>query len=137
MKTNKLVKQALENSYAEICDMQQRIAALHYALKPLRDRSCGNDEIKEDFSKIHCALFRELNDKYRHLFMFSVVSGDKEIIAKAKKLAFDRFLTERSEIVSYLGFNISDSNYCDLEVQFRDELDSLKKIKKEKGVAVN
>mgnify|MGYP001557917869 CR=1 FL=1 len=47
MKTNKnqlsLVQQAFEHAYSEICDFEQRIVALHYAMKPIRERSYNED----------------------------------------------------------------------------------------------
>ena len=59
------------------------------------------------------------------MFMFSVVSGDKELLAKAKELAFDRYLKEDMIIMQYLGFTGGYSG--ELEKAFRNELNELKK----------
>lgn len=131
MKTKKLenshCKQAFESAYIEVCDLQQRITALHYALKPIRDKHYSNKEVDQDFSKLHCALFDALNEAYRRVFMFSIISGDRECMRKAKETAFDRYLRENCEIMGYLNFLPSESYSCDLEKQFRAELEILKK----------
>lgn len=124
-KTNKsLVEQAFINAYDRICDIKQRIAALHYACNNLRQKSYGSEGAKEDFSSLHSFLYQELNEAYNTMFVFSVVSGDRELLSKAKELAFDRYLKENTTIMQYLGFEGSYS--ADLEREFRNELKTLK-----------
>jgi len=126
-KEKSYIKQAFESAYTEVCDSQQRITALHYALKPIRDKRNYNKEVDQDFSKLHCALFSELNEAYRKLFMWGIISGDQECMRKAKEAAFDRYLRENCEIMSYLSFSPLESYPSDLEKQFRVELEILKK----------
>ena len=57
--------------------------------------------------------------------MFGVVSCDKSLMAQAKKMAFDRYLKENNEIMSYLGFHGSYPGA--LEDAFREELECLEK----------
>ena len=120
-------KRAFESAYTEVCDLQFRITALHYALKPIRDKHNYNKEVDQDFSKLHCALFYELNEAYRKLFMWGIISGDQECMRKAKEAAFDRYLRGNCEIMSYLNFSPLESYPSDLEKQFRAELEILKK----------
>ena len=127
MKENKLeyVKQAFENYYSKVCDLEQRITALHYAMAPIKNQSYYDKKINEDFDLLHSVLYGKLNDAYRTLFMFSVVSCDRKLMLRAKELAFKHYLTENSVIMQYLGFEGSHS--VDLEKKFRAELDWLKK----------
>src|SRR3990167_7876898 len=122
-----LVEEAFIHAFDKICDSKQRIAALHYSCNPLRQKSYGADAAKEDFSRLHSYLYNELNEAYNTLFMFSLVSNDKKLIAEAKQLAFDRYLTENMAIMQYLGFSGSYSSK--LEEEFRAELKNLKENK--------
>ena len=129
-KTNH-TKSAFVEAYSKIKDIEQRITALHYALNPLREKwnryGEGYNAHKNDFSRIHSDLYGELNDAYRAAFMWASVSGDKSLLAQAKKLAFDRFLKENSAIMEYLGIKYSQSYSSDLEKEFRAELEFLEK----------
>ena len=124
MKNKKFIEQAFEHAYKEACDLQQRIAALHYAAKPIRENNY-EDLAKQDFESLHVSLYRRLNDAYSRVFMFGVVSCDKSLMAQAKKMAFDRYLKENNEIMSYLDFH--GSYPVALEDEFRKELDFLEK----------
>ena len=123
MKNKKYIEQAFEYSYGKVCDLEQRIAALHYAAKPVRNKHLntkGESKANVDFGNLHSELYNQLNEAYRNVFMFGVVSYDKKLIVRAKKLAFEHYLKEKCEIMSYLDFH--GSYPCDLETQFKKEL---------------
>jgi len=122
-----LVKEATQNALNRIEIVKSKLAALHYACKDLRaDHNYFSEIIKDDFSKIHFALYKQLNDEYANLFMFCVVSGDKEMMIKAKDAALEHYLGENKYIMGYLGFDSQSSWASNLEKQFREEIKYLK-----------
>ena len=128
MKDKKFIEQAFENAYKEVCDLEQRIAALQYSIGPIethRGRYGQKYRAEDEFSALYSQLYDFLNKAYSKVFMFGVVSCNRKLMAKAKKAAFDHYLKRNSEIMSYLGF--TGSYPCDLEEKFRKELEFLEK----------
>ena len=128
MKNKKFIEQAFEHAYLAVSDIQQRVAALHYAVSSLQ-KNKWNSGIKyraqDEFGSLHSQLYDLLNDAYAKVFMWGVVSCDRKLMARAKKLAFDHYLKENSEIMSYLDFHNEFPSA--LEEEFRKELDFLEK----------
>jgi hypothetical protein len=120
-----LIKEATQNALNRIELVKSKLAALHYACKDLRADNYHEEIIKEDFSKIHSALYQQLNEAYGNLFMFCAVSGDKKMMIKAKKMALDHYLSEDKYIMGYLGFDSRSSWDGNLEKQFREEIKHL------------
>ena len=129
MNDKKFIEQAFECAYKEVCDLEQRIAALQYSISPVQKGkwSVGNSKYRSEneYGALYSELYDLLNESYRKVFMFGVVSCDRKLMAKAKKMAFDHYLKENSNIMSYLGFEGSYS--CELEDKFRKELEWLEK----------
>ena len=122
-----LVKEATQKALNRIEIVKSKLAALHYACKDLRaDYNNYGEIIKEDFSKIHSALYKQLNDEYAKLFMFCVVSGDKEMVIKAKEMALEHYLGQNKYVMGYLGFDIDSSHPRSLASDFRQEIEHLK-----------
>lgn len=122
----KHLKEAFTQALSKVIDCEQRIVALHYALKPLRNNwsKRGNSPSIEKFSSLHAELYEELNRNYQNLFMFSIINNDMKMLNQARKLAIDNFLSDRHVIMQYLGFDGSYS--CDLEKEFRNEIKEIK-----------
>ena len=118
---NKLTKDAFLRAQTAVYDAQHRIAALQFSVRALSEGIAGKEHA--EYSAISAALYKKLNDRYRDLFLFAVVSDDKELLQAAKKAAFDYYLKEDMEIMNYLGF--SGSYPSNLESEFREELKAL------------
>jgi len=125
MVSKSLIKEATQNALNRIEIVKSKLAALHYTCKDLRNDHFS-EIIKEDYSKIHSILYKQLNDEYASLFMFCVVSGDKEMIVKAKEMALEHYLGENKYIMGYLKFDSQSSWSSNLEKQFREEIKHLK-----------
>lgn len=127
MKTS-LIDEATQHALNQIEIIKSRLAALHYACKEMRNGHLSGDReiIQEDFSKIHSALYRQLNNAYSNLFMFCIVSSNKEMLVKAKEAALEHYLGENKFIMGYLGFDLESSWSSNLEKQFREEIKYLK-----------
>jgi len=121
-----LVKEATQKALNRIEIAKSKIAALHYACKDLRNNHYKQPIIREDFSTIHSSLYQELNEAYGDLFVFCAVSGDKEMMVKAKEMALEHYLGENKYVMGYLGFDLESSWECGLENQFREEIKHLK-----------
>lgn len=101
MAKRKRINQAAAQALANIELQSQRIEALAWVARGLQaEYGSTPREINEAVSVLTSALYRRLNDFYRSLFMFSLFSPETE--AKAKELAYRRFLRERMSIVQYL-----------------------------------
>lgn len=122
MNSPSLIKECCQNALDEIQQIESQIVALHYACK---DYSHENAAIK-DFSAIHASLYHRLNEAYRKLFMFGMVSTDYEMLMKAREKAFKHYLDEKTHIMGYLGFDGSWS--CEIEDRFRGEISRAKEM---------
>lgn len=123
MKNKKFIEQAFEHAYQEVCDLEQRIAALNYSVRPLQNNKWKHAQkyrAEDEFGALYSQLYELLNLAYSKVFMFGIVSCDRKLMAKAKRAAFDHYLKQNSEIMGYLGFHGSHSS--DLEDKFRKEL---------------
>lgn len=123
------VSKAFEQSMTKVYEAEQRIAALHYAMEELSKdwgRRRERPQADEQFSLLHASLYQQLNDAYRNVFMWGVVSGDTQLLLRARKAAFNHYLKSNSEIMSHLGFSWEESIPIKLEEDFRKELDNLK-----------
>jgi hypothetical protein len=120
MTSKSILTECAENSLVEIQKIESQIVALHYACRDIRKDYSYEQEAIKDFSALHGSLYRRLNEAYRKLFMFGAISTDNKMLYKARKKAFEHYLSEKSSIMGYLGFK--DSWECELEDRFRSEV---------------
>lgn len=105
---------------------EKRIASLHFAAGSQRGRSnAGHDQAFENqFSKMHASLYYDLNQAYSNMFMFTVISNNKNLEKKAAKMANERYLREGVAIMGYLDIESNSSGgYSTLtESDFRADI---------------
>jgi hypothetical protein len=131
MTSKSILTECAENALTEIQRIESQIVALHYACCDIRKDYSYEQEAIKDFSALNGSLYRRLNEAYRKLFMFGVVSTDNKMLHKAREKAFEHYLGEKNSIMGYLGFK--DSWECELEDRFRSEIKCAKeKFDKEK-----
>lgn len=124
MTSKSILTECAENALAEIQKIESQIVALHYACKDIRQQYSYEKEAIQDFSALNGSLYNRLNEAYRKLFMFGMISTDHKMLYKAREKAFNRYLDEKSSIMGYLGFK--DSWECELEDRFRSEIKQAK-----------
>jgi hypothetical protein len=100
VKKTKKIDQAVVAALKAVEIAKSRIHALHYAMQGARERGFGNVKEQQEFSALHSLLYKNLNDAYRDLFMWGVVSKDAERLAR--KEAFRHYLREGVTIMQYL-----------------------------------
>ena len=95
------VKQAKEQTLARIELIKERIYALNFAVGENRN-SGFLGQTHNDYSSLYSHLYKQLNDAYGIYFMWIIGIGNKEEYKKAREIAYNKYLTERKEIMSYL-----------------------------------
>lgn len=88
--------------------------------------------IENAYSAIAGALSAQTAEAYKRVFMWSTVSMDEEIRAKAKELAMRKFLTDHSHIMHFMSENgeTPGSWLSDDEKGFRDQIATVMKLEK-------
>ncbi len=126
MKNKTKLSEVSQIALEKVSICENRIKALHYAVSGLTDKFTYKSYkgAENDFSKLSCFLYEELNEAYRVLFMWGTLIGG-EYLEKAKKAALDHYLTEDVSIMKYL--NIHGSYPESLENSFRKEIELLRK----------
>ena len=127
MKKKNKLSEAGQIALEKVSICENRIKALHYAVEGSRGKS-SYKAYENDFSKLHCFLYDELNEAYRVLFMWGTLIGG-EYLEKSKKAALDHYLKKDSSIMEYL--DIHGSFECSLEEKFRKEIELLRKQNKD------
>lgn len=99
MKTG--IDQALTFALARVQHIETQIAALNFACKDIRD-SAYEPAAKLDFSALHAAMYRRLNDAYRDAAFFGLYTKNEKLRAHVEKIVWSRFFKEGMEIMSWL-----------------------------------
>ncbi len=120
------VNQAWLNALATVELCEQRLAALHFAMKGIESRT---KELSEECNRLHTQLCDNLNNAYRNIFMWGIVTNKPEYQKEARRIAFKKFLAEQINIMCYLEL---DNQYpgswqVEEEEEFRKEIDELNK----------
>jgi len=126
--TRTKIGQAAKAALARIEIAKSRIHALHYVMQGIRESRYGETpELREDFSRLHSFLYRELNDAYATLFLWGVV--DPATLREARKAAFEHYLREGASIMQYLDMRGKHPGMwsADEEKEFRAEIEAAKK----------
>lgn len=122
------VDEACAAAAAGVKMAELRVAALHFACRELRDRSrADRDPAMEDFSALHSALYRELNEKWRILAMWGTMHPNEATKKRIAQLVWKQYLKEGMVIMGYLDpSNICPSRWLgETEGSFRDDLNKL------------
>jgi len=115
------VEQACLVALARIRYVEKRITALHLAIGNGDRNSYTDNRVDAPALKTH--LYQELNQAYSELFMFGLLTKNKDLEKKALEMASERYLREGMHIMSYLDIYNRGGSYSVLEdVEFRADI---------------
>jgi hypothetical protein len=123
----KKIDEAAVAALARIKLCEQRLEALHFAMNGL-DQFRSEKEVSDATTVLHMRLYREMNDAYSMLFMFTNVGRNLTLQKEATRLAYKHFLDKRHAIMGYLGTDGGYEGrwYAKDEEEFRKEIEEAK-----------
>lgn len=121
------VNDAVAAAAAGVKVAELRIAALEFAVLELRTHSDYFREPLKEYSALHSALYKQLNDAWRHLAMWGTVHPREATRKAIGRLVWKRYLKEGMGIMGYLDpSGVPPSSWSsDDQTSFRDDLDNL------------
>ena len=119
-----MLRTVARNVLSRVEIAKERIAAFAFATAGPRHRT---EKEQDQYSAIHASLYHELNEAYKNVFMWGIISADEDLLKEARAQAFQWYLDEHCSIIHYLHLGeIPPSWRSSEEEGLRDLINKLK-----------